>query len=57
MARYFFDLDDGERQAHDTVGLDLHASCEIDSEAKSLLSDLAKAYVSQARKRTFVLSR
>ena len=42
MSRYFFDVDDGKRQVHDEVGMELPSEDRAMVEASTLLRTLAE---------------
>ena len=53
MPRYFFDVDDGERQIRDEVGIDLADRTGVICETQILLQYLSLAVVATDRSRIF----
>ena len=45
MPRYYFDTDDGERQTHGDVGIDLAHRADVEREVGIVLQDLGMALV------------
>lgn len=55
MTRYFFDVDDGKRQVHDEVGMDLPNEDRAMVEASALLRTLAEIRQIEGRPGTTVV--
>lgn len=53
MPRYFFDVDDGERQIRDEAGIDLVCRSDIEATTRDLLYDLGHAKLLNGRDRVF----
>ena len=55
MPRYFFDVDDGKRQVHDKVGMELPSEDRAMVEASALLRTLAEIRQIEGRPGTTVV--
>lgn len=55
MPRYFFDIDDGKRQVHDTLGMELSSADKAMVEASTLLRTLAEIRQIERRPGTTVV--
>ena len=55
MPRYFFDVDDGKRQVHDVVGMELSSADRAMVEASTLLRTLAEIRRIEGRPGTTVV--
>ncbi len=56
MPRFFFDIDDGERQVCDRTGVDVAALASVETEAEALLMTLGEAEILNGRPRVFTVT-
>lgn len=56
MPRYFFDIDDGKRQVHDVIGMDLSSADRAMVEASTLLRTLAEIRHIEGRPGTTIVT-
>lgn len=54
MPQFFFDIDDGERQERDTIGLDLENPDAARATAITALPDLAREELPDGDRRVFI---
>ena len=56
MPRYYFDIDDGKRQVHDVIGMDLSSADRAMVEASTLLRTLAEIRQIEGRPGTTIVT-